>query len=625
MPIRSRLQTCLLAALLALPGLADDPDLALLDLTDEACLERLKTDQPDQVTIARATDAPGVVVTCRPGEAAYPGIVLKPEGDVWDLSAYGHVEAKVANVGTVTSGVSLRIDNAGDWTTNPWNSETAWLKAGESATVRIRFGYSWGKPGFALDPAKVTQLLAFVGKAEQEQAFRIESLVAGGAPGEKPPVDPNQTRTRPPKGVMVPCAPDAEATTQLEARGGARAQTVYNKFGERAWVVTFPADAPDAAVLLKPEVGMWDLRDWLQVEVRGTNEGQAPVTLRARLENPNRPGEWVTAAEPTSPEKMAEVTLPFAGSVAVFGGTGGPKSGGSSFESDRASGIAVSATGEGERVLHISSVRAEMPRPSFPDWLGKRPPAPGDWTQTLDEAFDGPTLDETRWSIYYPNYWDKRAHFSKENVLLGDGVLRLRFEKRRGHAEDDPEKPETDWATGFLTSIGKFRQRYGYFECRMKLPTAPGLWPAFWMMPDRGADAGPGRESTSNGGMEFDILEFLTRYGPNRYNIASHWDDYGENHKSNGTERVYAQPDADGFITAGLLWGPGKATWYANGEPVAEWEDARVASVPEYILFTAVSGGWGGNDLTGEGLPDDFVLDYVRVWQRSDWAGAEAP
>ncbi|MBM3500136.1 MAG: glycoside hydrolase family 16 protein, partial [Armatimonadetes bacterium] len=459
---------------------------------------------------------------------------------------------------------------------------------------------------------------------EQEQAFRIESLVAGGAPGEKPPVDPDQIRTKPPKGDIVPCATDVEATTQVETRGGAQAQTIYNKFGDRGWIVTFPADAPEASVLLKPRVGMWDLRDWLQVKVSGENTGTAPLTLRARLENPGRPGEWVTAEEATPPGQVAKVTVPFAGPPAVFGGTGGPKSGGSSFESDRVSGIAVSALGEGERVLDLS-VRASRPRPTVPDWLGKRPPAEGDWTQTLAEEFDGLALDETRWSIYYPNYWDKRAHFSRDNVILGEGVLRLRFEKKRGHAEDDPAKPETDWATGFLTSIGKFRQRYGYFECRMKLPTAPGLWPAFWMMPDRGADAGPARESTSDGGMEFDILEYLTRYGPNRYNIASHWDGYGDEHKSNGTERIYAQPDREGFITAGLLWGPGKATWYANGEPVGEWEDPRVASVPEYILFTAVSGGWGGNDLTGEGLPDDFVLDYVRVWQRRDWAAAERP
>ncbi len=260
----------------------------------------------------------------------------------------------------------------------------------------------------------------------------------------------------------------------------------------------------------------------------------------------------------------------------------------------------------------------------MPDWLGKRPPAPGDWTQTFDEEFAGTTLDDTKWSIYYPNYWDKRAHFSRDNVLLGGGLLRLRFEKKRGHAEDDPAKPETDWQTGFLTSIGKFRQRYGYFECRMKLPHAPGLWPAFWMMPDRGAGS-PNREDTGNGGMEFDILEYLSRYGPFRYNLAMHWDGYGADHKSIGTDRLYVPTDKDGFITAGLLWEPGRATFYAQGQPVAQWTDPRVSSVPEYILFTAVSGGWGGNDLTGEGLPDDFVLDYVRVWQRSDWAEAKAP
>jgi beta-glucanase (GH16 family) len=603
---------------------ADEPEKALIDLTDDACVALLRTDQPDQVSVARVPDGPGVVITCRPGKSDYPGITLTPKDGSWDLSAFGHVEAKVANVGAVTSGVSLRIDNEGDWTLNPWNSETAWLKPGESSTLRIRFGYSWGKPGFALDPAKVIRLLLFVGKAEQEQAFRVESLVAGGAPGEKPPVDPNRIRTKPPGGVLLGKGSALDPATQLTTQGGAQAD-LSTADGAQSLRATLPAGAGEASALLKPAVGMWDLRDWLQVQVSATNEGQAPITLRARLENPGRPGTWVESAEPLAPGAEGAVTLPFPGPPAIFGGTGGPKSGGSSFESDRASGISISATGEGERLLRITSVRAVLPEPAAPDWLGQRPPVPGDWTQTLNENFDGPALDETHWSIYYPNYWDKRAHFTKDNVLLGDGVLRLRFERKRGHAEDDPAKPETDWATGFLTSIGKFRQRYGYFECRMKLPTAPGLWPAFWMMPDRGPDAKEGRESTADGGMEFDILEFLTRYGPNRYNIAAHWDNYGKDHKSNGTERIYAQPDREGFITAGLLWEPGKATWYANGEPVAEWTDARIASVPEYILFTAVSGGWGGNDLTGEGLPDDFVLDYVRVWQRSDWAEGQAP
>jgi len=97
---------------------AELPGRPLIDLGTDAALGRLVPGQPDQATAARASGAPGAVVTCRPGKNAYPGIVLKPEGPVWDLSAYGHVEARVANTGSITSGVSVRVDNEGDWTAN---------------------------------------------------------------------------------------------------------------------------------------------------------------------------------------------------------------------------------------------------------------------------------------------------------------------------------------------------------------------------------------------------------------------------------------------------------------------------------------------------------------------------
>lgn len=595
-------------------------DLSLLDLSSEQALTRLTPGQPDQVSVARAVGAPGLVVTCRPGANAYPGVVITPEAAFWNLSAFGHVEARVVNTGSLTSGVSLRVDNEGDWAASPWSSETLWLKPGEAGTIHVRFGYAWGKPGFALNTARINQMLLYVSKADKQQSFRLESLVAGGEPGEKPPVDPNQVRTRPEDGVILGKGSTVDASTQLVAQGGVQTALTATE-GAQSLRITFPAGARNGSVLLKPGLGMWNLRDWLQVVVQVHNEGKEPLTVRARLENRGRPSEWVAAPTALAPGAQQELVLPFAGSMAVWADGLKSPTGGSRFDSDAASGISITATGEGEGVLRVSSVRAVVPpTPELPEWLGKRPPVPGEWTQTLAEDFDRATLDETRWSIYYPNYWDKRAHFSKDNVLLGEGLLRLRFEKKRGHAEDNPAKPETDWQTGFLTSVGKWRQRYGYFECRLKLPTAPGLWPAFWMMPDRGDEAGNQRERTSDGGMEFDVLEYLTRYGPYRYNIAWHWDGYGKDHKSIGTERIYVQPDREGFITAGLLWEPGRITFYANGTALAQWIDARVASVPEYILFTAVSGGWGGNELTGEGLPDDFVLDYVRVWQRSDWA-----
>jgi beta-glucanase (GH16 family) len=609
-------------ASLACVSAADPPDLPLIDLSTEASVARFVPSTASEVTVARAEGMPGVVVTCRPGKDSYPGISLKPEGAYWDLSAYGHADLRVTNVGAVDSGISLRIDNEGDWQTNPWSTECVWFKPGQSGVVRVRFGYSWGKPGFKLDPAKVNQLLVFANKSDREQSFRIEGIIAAGVAGEKPPVNPADVRTKPVGGVLLGKGTSLDAATQLAVQGGAKAELVTADGGQSVRV-TIPDRAAQGLALVKPAVGAWDLRDWLEVKVRIRNDGAVPFKARARLDSQGRTGNWVDATEPLAPGAEQEITLPFAGDMVVLAYPGGPKSGGTNFESDRAGGVAVGAVGAGERILTVLSLQASVPPVDLPDWLGKRPPVEGDWTLTMDESFDGPELDMKRWTIYHPNYWDKRSHFSKDNVILSDGLLRLRFEKKRGHADDDPAKPETDWATGFITSTHKWTQRYGYFECRMKLPSAPGMWPAFWMMPDRGEAAGAARESTSNGGMEFDILEYLSRYGPYRYNIAFHWDDYGKDHKSIGTERIYFRPDADGFVTAGLLWEPGRATYYVGGQAVAQWTDPRVASVPEYILFTAVSGGWGGNDLTGEGLPDDYVLDYVRVWQRADWAEAK--
>lgn len=39
-----------------------------------------------------------------------------------------------------------------------------------------------------------------------------------------------------------------------------------------------------------------------------------------------------------------------------------------------------------------------------------------------------------------------------------------------------------------------------------------------------------------------------------------------------------------------------------------------------YPILYLVTGGWDNNRLDDARLPDDFVIDYVRVWQRKDLA-----
>ena len=62
------------------------------------------------------------------------------------------------------------------------------------------------------------------------------------------------------------------------------------------------------------------------------------------------------------------------------------------------------------------------------------------------------------------------------------------------------------------------------------------------------------------------------------------------------------------------------AVYYCNGVEVARWENPRIANVPEIIMFTLPMGGWDNSPLDDAKLPDDFIIDYVRVWQRKDLA-----
>jgi beta-glucanase (GH16 family) len=156
------------------------------------------------------------------------------------------------------------------------------------------------------------------------------------------------------------------------------------------------------------------------------------------------------------------------------------------------------------------------------------------------------------------------------------------------------------------------------------------MFPAFWLMPDRGIDTPAGqwgktnaRTSTKDGGMEFDIIEMLTLWGPNRGDFGMHWDDYNKYHKSIMMSSAYMHPDKDGFVTIGMLWTPGLVVRYTNGKEAARWESPRIGSIQEYIILTMISGGWESEPMDDAQLPSDFTLDYIRVWQRKDLATPE--
>lgn len=573
----------------------------------------------DQVSFA-LTHSPsptGLDITIKPGLNQYPGLNIKPALKSWDLSAFGHVEARVTNTGTEPLQVALRVNNEGNWQDNPWDTESVTLQPGESGAIRTIFGFSYGhRPGFRLNPSAVVNVMLFAIKSDKPQALRVESVVAAGPPGETPPVSPDEVRTKPIRGFLFGGGVPIDLAKQVHAQGVEALSVDANT----ALRLAFPVSAAEQYASVRPVIGRWDLRSDLEVVVTVRNMGTTPVTPKARLESNGGVSHWFSTPGPLAPQAEARITIRFSGvGPAVVGKSGT----GFSITSDAVGAVVISADHiEVPRVLSVDAIQADVPpQPELPAWLGKRPPVPGEWSKTLDDEFSGKNINTSVWNTFGENYYDKVTHWTKADLLLGSGELRIRYEKRSGFQNDDPKRNRTGYAAGFLESYGKWTQRYGYFESKMKLPTAPGLWPAFWMMPDRGGSAPQwSRQDTANGGMEFDIMEHLTRWGPHRYNIAMHYDGYQANHKSVGSDKIYVQPDKDGFITCGLLWLPGLAAFYCNGREVLRWENPRISSVPSDLMFTVPSGGWDNNALDDSQLPSDLVVKYVRVWQRKDLA-----
>lgn len=626
-----------LSAALACAGEASRPLVEWKPGIERQFVPQYGVGQQAVAALSQDSAAPGLVLTFSPGKSAFPGMGLKPAGiKAWDLSAFGHIEARVTNLGDAAASLSLRVDNEGDWRAAPWNTESIKLQPHETGTIKVIFGHQFGhKPGYALKPAEIVGLVFFTDKCDAQRSFRVESLVAAGLPREKPPVDPATVRTKPRAGVLLGADAPIDPKTQVEAKGAGEV-----KWTGAALRVELPAAKGSQMVRIKPAQGFWDLCEATEVRIRLRNAGQTPFAPNVFLQGKGGVTPPVSVGM-LGPGASREIVIPFAAAVpgkgvAVSrpGSFGNQPQTGTSFTSESTSAVALSVWHEGAGTLQIESIVAVAVPAELPTWLGRRPPATGDWEATFAEEFDGPAIDQRKWNIYGPNWWDRATHWSKDNLLLQNGQAVLHFEKKRGFHNDnsDPKVvPEnltrqkvSDYACGYLDTLGKWRQRYGYFEARVKLPRAAGLWPTFWMMPDRGPNVPHAQRSdTGDGGMELDIMEHLTRWGPHRYNIAVHFDGYGKQHKSVGSSCNYVPADKDGYITSGLLWLPGSVVFYGNGLELWRWDDPRAATVPAYFIIEFTTGGWDNDPVDDTQLPADYCIDYVRVWQRKDLASGD--
>jgi beta-glucanase (GH16 family) len=157
--------------------------------------------------------------------------------------------------------------------------------------------------------------------------------------------------------------------------------------------------------------------------------------------------------------------------------------------------------------------------------------------------------------------------------------------------------------------------RYGYFEARMRWDTVTGAWPAIWMIPKQGITCGGCEQG------ELDIFEGQGATPQTYYGTMHDWNSSTGNHNnSNNAYNLGSSVDLSQYHTYGVLWVPGKVTWYFDNQPIISWPTYSVFDQQDYYLIIGSQQGvnWSYGDLTGVNANTIATnVDWVRVWQQS--------
>lgn len=163
--------------------------------------------------------------------------------------------------------------------------------------------------------------------------------------------------------------------------------------------------------------------------------------------------------------------------------------------------------------------------------------------------------------------------------------------------------------SGLLMTKGWFRQQYGYFEARMKMPKGySGNWPCFWLLPDNGMWP-----------PEIDILEQVGADTKTAY-LTIHLPPQGEVAKSQKGTKIAGPDLSDDFHVFGIDWQPGRVLYYRDRELVWEVMTTDDFDLPMYLILNLSIGGagsWTGeSSLAPTEFPRSFEIDYVRAYRR---------
>jgi len=247
------------------------------------------------------------------------------------------------------------------------------------------------------------------------------------------------------------------------------------------------------------------------------------------------------------------------------------------------------------------------------------------WVLTWSDEFDGPNgsgIDVSKWVAETGgNGWGNREleYYTNrtQNAYNQDGNLAIKAvrEKYTG-----PDGVTRDYTSARLKTQSKFSQTYGRFETRIKIPRGQGMWPAFWMLGDDIDKVG----WPACG--EIDIMENIGKEPATIYG-SIHGPGYiGDAGLGAPAKLPDGQRFFDDFHVYAVEWEPETIRFYVDDHLYSTRTRAELKpgwkwpfDHPFFVLLNlAVGGDWPGNPDATTVFPQTMLVDYLRVYRRSD-------
>jgi beta-glucanase (GH16 family) len=188
---------------------------------------------------------------------------------------------------------------------------------------------------------------------------------------------------------------------------------------------------------------------------------------------------------------------------------------------------------------------------------------------------------------------------NKENVFVKNGVLKITALKKNFE--------NNKYTSARIVSKNKIQFKYGRIECRAKLPTTKGTWPAFWML---GANFDKAGWPACG---EIDIMEHKGNNLNTIYSTLHYPEHFGE-HANGDTLKINS---VNTFHIYTVNWNAKTISFFVDGKQIHTIENNAALPFNQdfyFIVNLAIGGNFAGavdEKLTKESME----VDYIRVYQ----------